>query len=94
MLQKTIRKKFALSVEEISIDPLKENELLVKIHGAGLCHSDLSVINGSRIMQLPLVIGHEGSGEIVELGSAIKDIKVGDHVVFQFLHPVADVEDV
>ena len=35
-------------------------------------------------MQLPLVIGHEGSGEIVELGSAIKDIKVGDHVVFQF----------
>ena len=77
-------KSLPLSVEEISIDPPRENELLVKIHGAGLCHSDLSVINGSRIMQLPLVIGHEGSGEIVELGSAIKDIKVGDHVVFQF----------
>ena len=44
-----------LSVEEISIDPPRENEVLVKIHGAGLCHSDLSVINGSRIMQLPLV---------------------------------------
>ena len=73
-----------LSVEEISIDPPRENEVLVKIHGAGLCHSDLSVINGSRIMQLPLVIGHEGSGEIVELGSAIKDINIGDHVVFQF----------
>ena len=73
-----------LSVEEISIDPPRENEVLVKIHGAGLCHSDLSVINGSRIMQLPLVIGHEGSGEIVELGAAIKDINIGDHVVFQF----------
>jgi len=44
----------------------------------------LSVINGSRIMPLPLVLGHEGSGEVVELGSAIKDIKVGDHVSFQF----------
>ena len=73
-----------LSVEEILIEPPRENEVLVKIHGAGLCHSDLSVINGSRIMQLPLVIGHEGSGEIVELGSAIKDINIGDHVVFQF----------
>ena len=73
-----------LSVEEILIEPPRENEVLVKIHGAGLCHSDLSVINGSRIMQLPLVIGHEGSGEIVELGAAIKDVNIGDHVVFQF----------
>ena len=43
----------------------------------GHYHSDLSVINVSRIMPLPLVIGHEGSGEVVELGSAVKDIKIG-----------------
>ena len=73
-----------LSIEEISIDNPKENEILVKIHGAGLCHSDLSVINGSRLMQLPAVLGHEGSGEVVELGSAVKDINLDDHVVFQF----------
>ena len=73
-----------LSIEEISIDNPRDNEVLVKVKGAGLCHSDLSVINGSRIMPLPLVIGHEGSGEVVETGNAINDIKVGDHVVFQF----------
>ena len=73
-----------LSIEEIKISPPLANEILVQVKGAGLCHSDLSVINGSRIMPLPLVIGHEGSGEVVELGSAIKDIKVGDHVSFQF----------
>ncbi len=73
-----------LSIEEINISPPLENEVLVKVMGAGLCHSDLSVINGSRVMPLPLVIGHEGSGEVVELGSAVKDIKVGDHVAFQF----------
>ena len=73
-----------LSIEDIKISPPLENEILVKVMGAGLCHSDLSVINGSRIMPLPLVLGHEGSGEVVELGSAIKDIKVGDHVSFQF----------
>ncbi len=83
-LKRPYAESLPLSVEEISIDPPRENELLVKIHGAGLCHSDLSVINGSRIMQLPLVIGHEGSGEVVELGTAIKDVKIGDHVVFQF----------
>ena len=48
-------KSLPLSVEEISIDPPKENELLVKIHGAGLCHSDLSVINGSRIIPIILI---------------------------------------
>ena len=73
-----------LSIEDIKISPPLENEVLVKVMGAGLCHSDLSVINGSRVMPLPLVIGHEGSGEVVELGSAVKDIKVGDHVAFQF----------
>ena len=56
-----------LSIEEINISPPFENEVLVKVMGAGLCHSDLSVINGSRVMPLPLVIGHEGSGEVVEL---------------------------
>ena len=73
-----------LSIEEIKISPPLANEILVQVKGAGLCHSDLSVINGSRLMPLPLVIGHEGSGEVVEIGNAISDIKVGDHVSFQF----------
>ncbi|MDC0134716.1 zinc-dependent alcohol dehydrogenase family protein [Alphaproteobacteria bacterium] len=73
-----------LTIEEINISPPQANEILVQVKGAGLCHSDLSVINGSRVMPMPLVIGHEGSGEVVELGNAVNDIKIGDHVSFQF----------
>jgi alcohol dehydrogenase len=73
-----------LSIEEVNLAPPRPIELLVRIAGAGLCHSDLSVINGNRPLPLPIVLGHEGSGEIVEIGSAIDDVRAGDHVVFQF----------
>ena len=55
-----------------------------KIAGGGLCHSDLSIINGNRPRPTPLVLGHEGSGEVVEVGVGIRDIKAGDPIVFQF----------
>jgi len=73
-----------LSIEEVNLAPPKPIEMLVRIAGAGLCHSDLSVINGDRPRPVPIALGHEGSGEIVEVGSAIDDVQVGDHVVFQF----------
>jgi alcohol dehydrogenase len=73
-----------LSIEEVDLAPPKPVELLVRIAGAGLCHSDLSVINGDRPRPVPMVLGHEGSGEVVEVGSAIDDVRPGDHVVFQF----------
>ena len=71
-------------LEEVTLAPPKPVELLVRIAGAGLCHSDLSVINGDRPRPVPIALGHEGSGEVVEVGSAISDVRVGDHVVFQF----------
>jgi alcohol dehydrogenase len=73
-----------ISIEEITLDPPGYNEVLVKIGGAGLCHSDLSVINGARPRPVPMVLGHEGAGEVVEVGGSITDVAVGDHVVFQF----------
>jgi alcohol dehydrogenase len=73
-----------LSIEEVNLAPPQPAEVLVRIAGAGLCHSDLSVINGDRPRPLPMVLGHEGSGEIVEVGAAITDVRVGDHVAFQF----------
>jgi alcohol dehydrogenase len=73
-----------LSIEEVNLDAPRPVELLVRIAGAGLCHSDLSVINGDRPRPVPLALGHEGSGEVVEVGSAIDDVRAGDHVVFQF----------
>lgn len=73
-----------LSIEDVTLAPPKPVELLVRIAGAGLCHSDLSVINGDRPRPVPMALGHEGSGEVVEIGSAIDDVRAGDHVVFQF----------
>ncbi|OWU85703.1 alcohol dehydrogenase [Oceanicola sp. 22II-s10i] len=73
-----------LSVEDVTLLPPAPTDLVVKVIGGGLCHSDLSIINGSRGTPLPMALGHEGAGEVVEVGSAIMDIKVGDPLVFQF----------
>jgi alcohol dehydrogenase len=73
-----------LHVEEVDLDPPGEGEVLVKVGGAGLCHSDLSIINGDRPRPVPLVPGHEGAGEIVEVGAGVHDVKVGDHICFAF----------
>lgn len=74
-----------LQIVEIDLDPPGPREVLVRMRAAGLCHSDLSVINGDRPRPLPMAIGHEGAGEIVEVGAAIDDLKVGDHVVAAFV---------
>ncbi|WP_373514214.1 zinc-dependent alcohol dehydrogenase family protein [Persicitalea sp.] len=74
-----------LKIEELELEPPGFNEVVVKIRAAGLCHSDLSVINGNRPRPLPMVLGHEASGEVVELGKGVDRLKVGDHVVFSFL---------
>ena len=73
-----------IQIEEVELDPPQAGELLIKIAGGGLCHSDLSIINGNRARPMPLVLGHEGSGEVVEVGAGVRDIKVGDPIVFQF----------
>lgn len=74
-----------IKITEIELDPPGFGEVLVKIKVAGLCHSDLSVINGDRPRGLPLVLGHESSGEVVEVGSGVNDLRVGDHVVTVFV---------
>jgi alcohol dehydrogenase len=52
---------------------------------AGLCHSDLSVIDGTRLWPLPMVIGHEACGVVREAGRGVKDLREGEKVVFSFL---------
>jgi Zn-dependent alcohol dehydrogenase len=56
-------------------------EVKVRIHSAGLCHSDVSVINGTIPMPPPIVLGHEGAGVVEEVGAAVTGAKPGDHVV-------------
>ncbi len=74
-----------LSIETITLDPPGADEVLIKIAAAGLCHSDLSVINGNRERPTPIVLGHECAGVVEEVGSGVSDLKPGDHVVMSFL---------
>ncbi len=74
-----------LTIETMTLAPPGRDEVLVKIAAAGLCHSDLSVINGDRPRQTPMVLGHEAAGVVAELGAGVDDLAVGDHVVMSFL---------
>lgn len=74
-----------LTVQEIDLTPPRSGEVLVRIAAAGLCHSDLSVINGDRPRPTPMVLGHEGSGVVQEVGPGVDDLEPGDHVVFVFV---------
>jgi alcohol dehydrogenase len=74
-----------LSIQTVELDPPGRGEVLVKIGAAGLCHSDLSVINGDRPRPTPMALGHEAAGVIEALGEDVTDLAVGDHVVMVFM---------
>jgi alcohol dehydrogenase len=73
-----------LVIEEVELAKPGEREVLVQVRAAGLCHSDLSTINGDRPRPMPMVLGHEASGEVVETGPGIHDLRPGDRVVLVF----------
>jgi S-(hydroxymethyl)glutathione dehydrogenase/alcohol dehydrogenase len=73
-------------VEEIHVDPPKRGEVTVKLAACGVCHSDLSATNGTLALQLPLILGHEAAGEVVEVGEGVPHLATGDHVVSSFIY--------
>jgi alcohol dehydrogenase len=74
-----------LEIVEVDLDPPGAGEVLIRVRAAGLCHSDLSVIDGNRPRPLPMVLGHEAAGTVEELGAGVTDLHVGDHVVTTFV---------
>jgi len=74
-----------LKIVQLDLDAPGTGEVLLKIRAAGLCHSDLSVIDGNRPRPMPMVLGHEGAGVVLAVGSGVKGLKVGDHVVTSFV---------
>ena len=74
-----------LGIEEVDLDDPGHGEALVRIGAAGLCHSDLSVIDGNRPRPTPMVLGHEAAGIVEKLGPGVDDLKIGDHVVMVFV---------
>ena len=74
-----------LVLEDVELDPPGPGEVLVRIRAAGLCHSDLSVIDGNRPRPLPMVLGHEVAGVVEQLGAGVTDLRIGHHVVAVFV---------
>jgi Zn-dependent alcohol dehydrogenase len=74
-----------LALEEVELGGPRTGELLVRVEAASVCHSDVSVVDGSRVRPLPMALGHEAAGVVEELGPGIRDVKVGDHVVLTFV---------
>src|SRR4030081_2376722 len=73
-----------LSIEELELAAPGPGEVLVEIAAAGLCHSDLSVIDGSRPRPVPMVLGHEAAGVVEAAGREVPDLQEGDRVIFSF----------
>ena len=84
------------SVEEIDLDPPQAGEVLVKLVGSGLCHSDEHVRTGDMVVdqetadllgleQFPVIGGHEGAGEVLEVGPGVTSVAPGDHIVLGFI---------
>ncbi len=74
-----------VSLEELDLDEPGPGEVRVRIEAAGLCHSDLSVVNGDRIRPLPMALGHEAAGIVDAVGAGVTELAVGDHVVMVYV---------
>lgn len=69
---------------DIALAPVSESDVRVRIAAAGVCHSDLSMVDGTVAVKFPIVLGHEASGVVVEVGSAVGSVGVGDSVVLNW----------
>jgi NDMA-dependent alcohol dehydrogenase len=71
-------------IMELELDPPGPHEVLLKMSAAGLCHSDLHMIDGDNVVRFPMVGGHEAAGIVEEIGIGVTKVKPGDHVVCSF----------
>ncbi len=81
-----------LEVRTLELAPPGPGELLIGVRASGLCHSDLSVIDGARPRVMPMVLGHEAAGEVLEVGAGVENFTPGDHVVLAFVPVCGECE--
>ncbi|MEO8814406.1 MAG: alcohol dehydrogenase catalytic domain-containing protein, partial [Mycobacterium sp.] len=74
-----------ISVIELDLAPPGRGELLVRIEAAGVCHSDLSVVDGNRVRPVPMLLGHEAAGIVEQVGPGVTAAAPGQRVVLTFL---------
>ncbi|MBF8186745.1 Zn-dependent alcohol dehydrogenase [Nonomuraea sp. K274] len=70
--------------DDVTLAPVGPAEVRVRIRATGVCHSDLSAMSGVLPQPVPLIPGHEGAGEVVEVGEHVTSVKPGDHVVISW----------
>jgi aryl-alcohol dehydrogenase len=75
-----------LVLEDIELDAPRDREVVVRIVATGVCHSDVSVINGDLPLPTPIILGHEGSGIVEAVGAQVTKLVPGDHVVLSFAY--------
>src|SRR3954465_2278236 len=74
-----------LEIHDVELDSPKAGEVKVRMGASGVCHSALSVQNGTLMGMPPIVLGHEGAGVIEEVGEGVTSVKPGDHVVISWV---------
>ena len=82
--ERPYNKSNPLIIEEVELKNPQAGEVMVKIHAAGLCHSDLSVIDGNRPRQVPMVLGHEASGERTDRSGNVNPAEESNAIPFPF----------
>jgi S-(hydroxymethyl)glutathione dehydrogenase/alcohol dehydrogenase len=71
--------------DDVEVAAPGPGEVRIKVGASGVCHSDLSVLNGTIPMPTPIVLGHEGAGTVLEVGEGVTEVAPGDHVVLSFV---------
>jgi S-(hydroxymethyl)glutathione dehydrogenase/alcohol dehydrogenase len=71
----------ALVLEDLPVPSIGPRDVLVRIAASGICHTDITVINGESALSLPIVPGHEACGSVEEVGAGVRRVKVGDRVL-------------
>ncbi len=79
-----------LTIATLDLEPPGPGEILVRMEAAGVCHSDLSVVNGNRVRPVPMLLGHEAAGRVERRGAGVDDLADGDRVVMTFLPRCGD----
>ncbi|OBJ42352.1 alcohol dehydrogenase [Mycobacterium colombiense] len=74
-----------IAITELDLAPPGRDEVLVRVEAAGVCHSDLSVVDGNRVRPVPMLLGHEAAGIVERVGEGVDDLAVGQRVVLVFL---------
>src|SRR6266545_7225399 len=73
--------------DDVTTAEVGPREVRIKVKATGVCHSDLSAMDGTLPALAPGIIGHEGAGEVVEVGSQVDHLALGDHVIVTFVPP-------